>query len=858
MEYNFIFNEKDFKVDYINLTEEEIKATNDLRFYIVYNLAFSNEYIKYSSTKFLRTIANYVIKTILNTPELEILRSNIELNVEQSDLTNFVKNKPYCLGNEFVNEKWVKNIIYELFSVFKNEIDNFDGSIDSYFTEKNQTLVIPSRVYFHLVESREDNNSFAFMATYSTRKDNKVKHYPLKYALIEYKDSENELKNLTKSLYVVAGESNFIKKLIETGEIFSPIYITIEEAYIFLKEVPLYEKNGIVCRIPNWWIQREENTSVKIDIDQRRRDGFGFFGRSNLVSVSPKMYYNGLPIQKEEIEKLLIQSEGLSFIKGKWVEVNKEKLFNLLNQYEELNKDGTTFAEVLRLYSSTKKVDNDVNIEFSEEDWLKNIAYKNLNSFPDLLEVSDNFHGVLRPYQYDGYKWLLGMTQYEFGVCLADDMGLGKTIQILAFLETYKKISSKKILLIVPASLIANWVSEINKFTPNMNYYVANKISSDINKIFSSFLVITTYQISQRLQALYENEWGIVILDEAQAIKNPSTLQAKKIKSLKRDMAIALTGTPIENNLLNLWSIYDFLNPGLLGTEKEFRQNYDIKSSSTDNVLKLSTIIKPFMLRRLKSDKNIINDLPDKNESTMVVELTKKQIVLYKEIVSEIENKKISEENQFDQKRIILTAILHLKQICNHPSQFTGDEEYDIKDSGKFMALKDLCEIIFEKREKVLIFTQFKEITRPINELLKGVFNKEGFIITGDTSINTRNEYVNKFQNEDIPYMILTLKTAGVGLNLTSATNVIHFDRWWNPAVENQATDRAYRIGQKNNLNVYKFTSKGTIEEIISTLLDVKTELTNSVLDNIDNNILNKLSSEELLKSIQYVGDDNE
>ena len=696
------------------------------------------------------------------------------------------------------------------------------------------------------------------MVTYTTKIENVVKHFPLKYALKEYKNSIEKLQKLTDVIYKISKKSLLIKKLVESGEIFSPIYLSEEEAYQILNEISLYESNGIVCRIPNWWEQRNENTSIKIDIEQRKRDSFGYFKPINLVNVSPSMYYNDIQISDTEIDILLNQTEGLSFFKGKWVEINNKKLKELLIAYNELKEDGTTLKEVLKINSKTNSKISNINIEFNNEDWLCKIAEKNLEMYPEIIKIPDTFKGTLRPYQNEAYKWLLAMSQYNFGVCLADDMGLGKTVEILAFLETYRKMSDKKVLLIVPSSLLNNWENEIKKFTPELDYYIAKKIDSDYWKIKNSFLTITTYQISQKLSLIYDLNWGIVILDEAQAIKNPEAIQSRKIKSIHRDMSIAMTGTPIENNLLNLWSIFDFLNAGLLGSQNEFRKNYDIKDSSLKNISSLSRIIKPFILRRLKSDKQIISDLPEKNENNIYIELSKKQIILYKEVVSEISNRSLTEENIFTQKRIILTTILHLKQICNHPSQYTGEDNFDINDSGKFMALKDICEIIFEKREKVLIFTQFKEITKPLNNVLKEIFKKDGFIITGDTSTPKRNEYIEKFQNEDIPYMILTLKTAGVGLNLTSAENVIHFDRWWNPAVENQATDRTYRIGQKKNINVYKFISKNTIEEIICSLLDEKTKLSNSVIDNIDNSILKKLSYEELIEAIMYKGDINE
>ncbi len=853
---NFIFNNIDFRPDYVKLDEKKINYINENKYNIVYNLAFedSNK-IEFESTIFLQKISKKLLSYILNVPGLEIIRDNIEIDFEDFDINTLISDIPFCVGSENVTVEWIKNILNNLLVVYKNEIKIFDGNVDLYFTNKNKTLVVPSRVYFHMVESPNGDLPFAFLVTYTTIVDRVIKHLPLRYALREYSNIEDEFKELTKCLYKVGKESLFIRNLIQSGEIFSPIYFSTDDAYTFLKEIPLYEKNGIVCRIPNWWKQRNNTTTIKIDIQQKKRDGFGYFGVCNLVNVSPKMKYQGIEITQSEIEDLLITSEGLSLIKGKWIEIDKNKLKSLLDGYEIIKNDGSSLSEFINIYKSNIFDSNDINVEFNYENWTKNLVNKSLEKYPALRNVPNEFHGSLRPYQYEGFKWLVGMSQYGFGMCLADDMGLGKTVQILAFLLSYQKYHNKNVLLIVPASLIGNWEMELKKFAPSIDYYVARYINSNSIKIKTTFLTITTYQVSQNLISIYDINWGIVILDEAQAIKNPETKTAKKIKSIKRELSIALTGTPIENNLLNLWSIFDFLNPGLLGNESEFRNMYDIKSSNFNNVSKINKIIKPFILRRQKTDKEIISDLPEKCENILYTELTKKQIILYKKIVSELENKTISDKNQFIQKKILLTAILQLKQICNHPSQFTGDGDYSITDSGKFIMLKHLCENIFEKREKVLIFTQFKEITEPLNNLLKNIFGKEGFIITGETPNKQRDKYVNKFQNDDIPYMILSIKAAGVGLNLTSATNVIHFDRWWNPAVENQATDRAYRIGQKKCVNVYKFTTKDTIEEIISSLMETKIQLSESILGNIDNNIFNKLSNEEILKSIQYRGE---
>lgn len=272
----------------------------------------------------------------------------------------------------------------------------------------------------------------------------------------------------------------------------------------------------------------------------------------------------------------------------------------------------------------------------------------------------------------------------------------------------------------------------------------------------------------------------------------------------------------------------------------------------------MKSIIEPFILRRLKTDKKIISDLPEKLENEIIINLSKEQIVLYKTRVKELEEILKQEQSEFEKKGKVLNAIMALKQICNHPSQYLGKNDYKLEESGKFIELKAICENIYEKREKVLVFTQFKEIIPALNLLLKDVFKQEGYCIDGDTSLSNRNLYVNYFQSKDIPYMILSVKTGGVGLNLTAAQNVIHFDRWWNPAVEDQATDRAYRIGQKNNVSVYKFISANTIEDIINQMLKVKKDLADKYINSIGNDILNKLSTEELLNTMYYRGDDYE
>jgi non-specific serine/threonine protein kinase len=343
--------------------------------------------------------------------------------------------------------------------------------------------------------------------------------------------------------------------------------------------------------------------------------------------------------------------------------------------------------------------------------------------------------------------------------------------------------------------------------------------------------------------------WDILVLDEAQAIKNHGNKQTTAVKKLSAKSKIAMTGTPVENRLTDLWSIFDFLNKGLLGSQKEYATFTKNLKDSTSGYEKLRNAVSPFILRRLKTDKTIISDLPDKTEIKQYTTLTKKQIALYSQLVQELEQ---AMENPgmsgILRKGIILASIMKLKQICNHPDQYLGNKEYSPKFSGKYDALSEICGTIRDKRERVLVFTQFKEMTEPISLHLKTVFEREGLILHGGTPVKKRGELVERFYGAEYgPYMVLSLKAGGVGLNLTGANHVVHFDRWWNPAVENQATDRAFRIGQQKNVCVHKFITTGTIEEKIDIIIESKQKMAGDVLSATNGeNWITEMSNKEL------------
>ncbi|MEJ2443834.1 MAG: DEAD/DEAH box helicase [Exilibacterium sp.] len=525
----------------------------------------------------------------------------------------------------------------------------------------------------------------------------------------------------------------------------------------------------------------------------------------------------------------------------------------------------------------------------------------------------------LRPYQEVGVNWLWQLSQLKLGACLADDMGLGKTIQIIALLLVIKKAvgkgqtPAKPSLLVLPASLLGNWKDELEKFAPSLNtlfVHPSQKRKQDTHKSSQEIrnrdthvskrdthksnrdtrnqdthvskqdthksnqdthtasqnpqaaalqdkdLVITTYGILRQQPWLLDQDWRLAVLDEAQAIKNPASQQTRAVKKLRAEARIALTGTPVENRLSDLWSLFDFICPGLLGTAKRFQTfAKSLSEREHDQYAPLRNLVQPYILRRLKTDKSIIDDLPDKTELHAYCGLAKKQAALYKKSVQELTAVLKKEEDEevsaIKRRGIVLSYLLRFKQICNHPAQWLGDGQYAPQESGKFNRLAALCEEIAARQEKVLVFTQFREMTEPLAAFLSDCFGRPGLILHGGTSVAQRKKRVDQFQSEEgPPFFVLSIKAGGTGLNLTQASHVVHFDRWWNPAVENQATDRAFRIGQKRNVLVHKFVCRGTVEERIDALITEKQSLANDVIEGGGESLLTEMSNDELIDMV--------
>ena len=808
-----------------------------------------------ASAVFVKSIVRLFLKKLTNLPELELVREKAVAQLTKEDSEQLILTLPFVIGSEYVTEKWLEQIFKELNCIYQKEMSVYEGTVALYLAEKNQQIHVPERIFFHLVESKEEEYPFAFMATYASKQANdKVVHMPLRYALTEYQGEREKLLSLLSCLNRAAEISGLIAGFMQSGEMFHPLKLTLEEAYEFLQQVETIEAVGILCRIPNWWRRRAASISVNLQLGEKKPSMLGF---DTLVSVQPQLMVDGEILSSAEVNKLLSQTEGLAFLKGKWVEVDHNRLRKLLEQLKEYEGD-ISLMEALRMELGTQQEKADVGVLITNGKWLGELLQK-LRQPQKIKQVilPKSFQATLRTYQKSGFTWLNYMHQMGFGACLADDMGLGKTVQVLAYLEKIRQSSPKaRCLLIVPASLLGNWQKEAEKFTPELDYTVLHgktsaQLSLDLEKT-DAFLVITTYGMAARINKLQEISWDSVILDEAQAIKNPLTKQTKEIKKIKAHMRIAMTGTPIENDLTNLWSLFDFLNKGLLGTSKEFKEYCKNLEEHPEGYTKLKMMISPFMLRRLKTDKSIISDLPDKIEMVEYAALSKKQVVLYRKVVADMEEKLLSAEQGIQRKGIVLSTIMKLKQICNHPDQYLGQDAYIEEDSGKLAMLRELCETIYEKRERVLVFTQFKEITKYLADYLESIFHAKGFVIHGGTPVKERSKIVDAFQEEKyVPFIVLSVKAGGTGLNLTKANHVIHFDRWWNPAVENQATDRAFRIGQSKNVLVHKLVCKSTIEEKIDAVINSKKELAENVIGSGGESWITELNNEELMQLLR-------
>jgi len=824
---------------------------------------------------FWRDFSHHFMQAVSTLPALPKKGMPLSLPLSDEDIAHWRTSAPPMAGLDFLTDDAVKGLWAELETTLQRHLTRFPASAARFFQRLHPSWHKVGRVTLHLAENSVDaERPFTFMATYAVVMHGIIgtssRQIPLGQALKTYAGPQHreQLQSLLDPLRAAAQESFLLKELLDTGRIYEEVTWTPGAAYWFLQDAARLETFGLVIRIPNWWKARAR-PQVRVTIGESTQSQLT---AQSLLDFTVELKLGDQALTPEEWQKIQEAQAGLVLIKGQWVEVDRERLKQVLEHWKKVersvSKEGISFFDGMRLLAGSPLGGPENPEPGAPRPWSSVVAGKTLAGLlkkltdpkeAERVHPGEALKTTLRPYQDIGLRWLWLVTQLGLGACLADDMGLGKTIQVLALLLFMKQQGpSAPHLLVVPASLLGNWLSEIKRFAPSLRAQVIHPSANvELNPrkkadLTETDVILTTYGGLIRWDWLTRQAWHLVILDEAQAIKNPQSQQTQAVKKLKSRLRLALTGTPVENRLSDLWSLFDFLSPGLLGSHTEFIRGLDhLAAGGTLDFHPLRALVRPYILRRLKTDKTVISDLPQKTELKAYCALTPVQAALYQQSLDQL-SEQMNHLSGLKRKGTILGFLMRLKQICNHPSQWLGNSLYDPKDSGKFARLRELTEVIAAKQEKALIFTQFRTLTRPLAAFLQEVFERPGLVLDGQTPVRQRPALVADFQNPDgPPFFVLSLKAGGTGLNLTAASHVIHFDRWWNPAVENQATDRAYRIGQTKNVLVHKFICRGTVEEKIDALIESKISLAQGLIDSSGEKLLTEMTNEELTQLLQ-------
>lgn len=664
--------------------------------------------------------------------------------------------------------------------------------------------------------------------------------------------------------------SRYDKKLEDVLDQSEPIEILLEtkDAYRFLREVrPVLIEQGFAVQSPAWWDSpagrlgarlRIESDPTELIMQQGGADASGpQLGLGTLVGYHWEIAIGDTTLTLHEFEQFASKSSPLVRIGGKWVEIRPEDVQNAIKFIRENPGGEMELGEAMRLALASDPSQTGVPVTgLHATGWVASIfgggdSQGVALQLPE-LQTPSAFKGTLRPYQQRGLSWMAFMERFGFGACLADDMGLGKTVQLIALLQHERAVAGEPgtrvdpTLLVVPMSVIGNWVKETERFAPELDVMVHHgpeRLQGEafIEEAKRHDLILTTYALINRDRELFEAvPWGRMVLDEAQFVKNPQAKQSQAVRAIPAPRRIALTGTPVENRLSELWSIMDFLNPGYLGPAGNFRRKFSVpieRHRDRSKMDKLRGLVRPFILRRVKTDPTVVADLPEKLESREWCPLTSEQAALYESCVKRMLSE-VEQSEGIHRRGLVLAALIKLKQICNHPAQMLKDQDpqagriIDPSRSGKCVRILEMLDEVLSEGDQALIFTQFRQMGHLLSGMLRHELGREILFLHGGTPQGQRQKMIETFQEATgkTPILILSLKAGGVGLNLTAANHVFHFDRWWNPAVENQATDRAFRIGQTRTVQVHKFVVRGTLEERIDEMIESKTELAENII----------------------------
>jgi len=739
---------------------------------------------------------------------------------------------------------------------------------------------LPFHLCFHLQDPAKPNNPWEVQFQVAPKSDPS-----LRVSLQDYWRMRADQKKKVQKQLGEDFERQFLMNLGYAARIYpdlwrgletdQPVGITLslETAFAFLKESAwVLENAGYKVIVPAWWTpQGRQRAKVRLKAKGKSLTGGedkakSYFSFESLVEYQYELAIGGEPVNEQEWNQLVSAKTPLVKFRGQWMELDQDKMKQMLEFWKTQQQENPELSllDFLKLTTGDDSLELEVDRHSGLSDMLAKLEDKSQ------LQPVDNpkqLQGQLREYQKRGVSWLQYLEDLGLNGCLADDMGLGKTIQVIARLLQEREIAQKNktkippTLLVAPTSVVGNWHREIQKFAPKLQAFVhygaeRAKESKDFKQICrENDLVITSFALARKDVKLFsEITWHRIVLDEAQNIKNPKADLTKAILKLTAPHRLALTGTPIENRLLDLWSIFNFLNPGYLGNQTQFRRNFELpiqKNNDPQQSITLKKLVEPFILRRLKTDQSIIKDLPDKVEQKLYCNLTQEQASLYAAVVKDVETQ-LQEVEGIQRKGLILATLTKLKQICNHPMQFLQDgSDFTPERSHKLTRLGEMVQEAIEEGESMLIFTQFNELGQALEKYLRQTCHYNTYYLSGSTARNKREQMIAQFQDPETEpsVFILSLKAGGVGITLTQANHVFHFDRWWNPAVEDQATDRAFRIGQKKNVFVHKFVAMGTLEERIDEMIEDKKKLAGSIVG-ADESWLTELDNESFKKLI--------
>ena len=836
---------------------------------------------------YFRDLVRALLNQLCHLPEPEAALAAGEPALDDGSCARLLLNLPPLRGAEYVDAEALRSWWQSARVALAQQVTASQSTVEAVLRASSPVWSSVGRVHFHMAENRRDpDRPFAFLATYTTgvAARGKVVHAPLGQAMRQYAGARNKaaLLSLLSPVERAQVHCPWVKQLFDSGAIYQPLAWTPAEALALLRDVEPLEQAGLMVRVPeSFGRRRPPRAAVQITVGGEPPGGLG---ADALLDFDVSVTLDGERLTQAEIEQLLAGSADLMILRGRWVEVDRAGLGRLLARWgdaERAHAEGLPFHEALRLLAGAEVGPEATQLLQTASDSETGAAGAPLQVVPgpwlgqvlDGLRSPDGLHAAspgpgllakLRPYQQSGVRWLWWLHRLGLGGCLADDMGLGKTVQVIALFVLHqgqRNGAGRPSLVVAPASLLANWRAEIERFAPTLRVLVAHTSETpakelgalDDEVLAAHDVVLTSYGTLQRLAPLRSITWQVVVADEAQTIKNAGTKQAKAVRALRAHSRLALTGTPVENRLGDLWSIFAFTNPGLLGDQKEFAAFVKgLEQRPHDAYGPLRALVQPYILRRLKTQKNVVSDLPDKTEVKAFCGLGRKQTALYQQSVDALA-RELENADGMARKGVVLSYLTRFKQICNHPSHWLRDGRWDPGDSDKLRRLGELASEIALRQNKVLVFTQFKEMTEPLAQFLALRFGRPGLVLSGETAVRRRQKLVDEFQAEDgPPFFVLSLRAGGTGLNLTAASHVVHFDRWWNPAVEDQATDRAFRIGQKNPVLVHKLICRGTLEERIDALIEGKRDLSRQIIeaDGDAGPALTELSNEEILRLV--------